>query len=225
MTDRHHQKTIYICPMHPEVVKNAPGRCPACGMELIPLAKGKAEHAGHGMQKMPARQSPRLAEASGEAQVGDGGSHADHERAMTDPQMAKEMERDMRRRFFVSLALTIPIVLYSPMGEMLFGLSLPSPIPKNLLLFLLTTPIVFWAGSIFITGTYYSLKARKLNMAVLIATGVLAAYLGSIALAFYDSGEAFYEAAAMLVTFVLFGHWMEMKSRRFSCPFRPSLSL
>lgn len=150
-------------------------------------------HAGHDVAKM---------------------SHADHERAMTDPTMAKEMELDMRHRFFVSLALTVPIVLYSPMGEMLFGVALPSFLPKNVLLFLLTTPIVFWTGSIFITGTYYSLKARKLNMAVLIATGVLASYLGSIALALYDSGEAFYEAAAMLVTFVLFGHWMEMKSRR-----------
>ena len=200
-------ETLYVCPMHPEVEKDASGRCPACGMELIPQAKVQAEHTGahvgHDMSKMPARRSH-----------GAGGSHADHERAMTDPMMAKEMEADMRRRFFVSLGLTVPIVLYSPMGEMLFNISLPSPIPKELLLFLLTTPIVFWTGSIFITGTYYSLKARKLNMAVLIATGVLAAYLGSIALSFYDTGEAFYEAAAMLVTFVLFGHWMEMKSRR-----------
>jgi Cu2+-exporting ATPase len=141
-------------------------------------------------------------------------SHMDHERAMTDPSMAKEMEGDMRQRFWISLSLTIPIILYSPMGEMLFGVSFPSPIPKNLLLFLLTTPIVFWTGSIFIVGTYHSLRRGKLNMSVLIATGVLAAYIGSIILALNASGEAFYEAAAMLVTFVLFGHWMEMKSRR-----------
>ncbi len=125
-------------------------------------------------------------------------SHMDHERAMTDPSMAKEMERDMRRRFSVSLLLTIPIVLYSPMGEMLFDVSLPSPIPKDLLLLLLTTPIVFWTGSIFIVGMYHSLRARRLNMSVLIATGVLAAYIGSIILALNASGEAFYEAAAML---------------------------
>lgn len=184
--------TQYTCPMHPEVIKNEPGRCPACGMELIPQHQ-EHSHVGHAMSKM---------------------SGMDHERAMTDPAIAKQMEADMQRRFLVSLALTIPIVLYSTMGEMLFGISFPSPIPKNVLLFLLTTPIVFWTGSIFITGTYYSLKARKLNMAVLIATGVLAAYLGSIMLALIGGGEAFYEAAAMLVTFVLFGHWMEMKSRR-----------
>ncbi len=133
---------------------------------------------------------------------------------MTSPQMAKAMEADMRRRFFISLALAIPIILYSQVGRNIFGIELPSPIPVGWLLFLLTTPIVFWTGSIFITGTYYSLKARKLNMAVLIATGVLAAYFGSIYLSLQGTEETFYEAAAMLVTFVLFGHWLEMKSRK-----------
>src|SRR3990167_10924265 len=108
--------------------------------------------------------------------------HMDHESAMTNPQMAKEMERDMRRRFFISLILSVPIFLYSPVAINFFKLTLPSPIPVNWLLFILTTPIVFWTGSIFITGTYYSLRAKKLNMAVLIATGVLAAYLFSVLL-------------------------------------------
>jgi Cu2+-exporting ATPase len=121
-------------------------------------------HEGHDMKAMPARHS-----------MSGGGSHMDHESAMTDPSMAKQMEADMRKRFWISLLLTIPIILYSPLGEGLFGLQLPTPIPVNWLLLILTTPIVFWAGSIFITGTYYSLKAWKLNMAVLIATGVLAA--------------------------------------------------
>ncbi len=161
-------------------------------------------------------------------------NHADHEAVMparhshgedgTNPQMAKAMERDMRRRFFISLLLSIPIFFYSPVGANIFKIALPSPLPinpafpdggVNWLLLILTTPIVFWTGSIFITGTYYSLKAKKLNMAVLIATGVLAAYLFSVLLTFTRPGsETFYEAAALLVTFVLFGHWMEMKSRR-----------
>ncbi|MEK7298950.1 MAG: heavy metal translocating P-type ATPase, partial [Candidatus Margulisiibacteriota bacterium] len=129
--------------------------------------------------------------------------------------MAKKMEADMGRRFWISLILSIPIFLYSPVGISLFKLRLPTPIPVNWILFVLTTPVVFWAGSIFITGTYYSLKAKKLNMAVLIATGVLAAYLFSVLLTIIQpQSETFYEAAAMLVTFVLFGHWMEMKARR-----------
>lgn len=190
----HHQgkaEVVYTCPMHPEVVKNAPGKCPGCGMDLIP--KKVDSHAGHDMQKM---------------------SHADHETAMTNPAISKQMEADMRRRFLVSLLLSIPIFLYSPVGINIFKLNLPTPIPVNWLLLILTTPIVFWTGSIFITGTYYSLKARKLNMAVLVATGVLAAYLFSVLLTLIGSKETFFEASSLLVTFVLFGHWMEMKSRK-----------
>lgn len=141
-------------------------------------------------------------------------SHRDHETAMTNPQIAKAMEADMRRRFWISFILSIPIFLYSPVGINLLKIDLPAPIPVNWLLLILTTPIVFWTGSIFITGTYYSLKSRKLNMSVLIATGVLAAYIFSILLTLTIGGETFYEAAALLVTFVLFGHWMEMRSRR-----------
>lgn len=141
-------------------------------------------------------------------------SHMDHESAMTNPVMAKAMEADMRRRFWISFILSIPIFLYSPVGIDFLKFNLPAPIPVNWILFILTTPIVFWAGSIFITGTYYSLKSRKLNMSVLISTGVLAAYLFSVLLTLKGGTETFYEAAALLVTFVLFGHWMEMKSRR-----------
>ncbi len=192
------ESAVYTCPMHTEVVKKEPGKCPGCGMDLIPKAasskESAGEHAGHDMSKV---------------------SHMDHESAMTNPQMAKAMERDMRRRFWISLALSIPIFLYSPVGINFFELNLPTPIPASWILLILTTPIVFWTGSIFITGTYYSLKARKLNMAVLIATGVLAAYLFSVLLTLIQpESETFYEAAALLVTFVLFGHWMEMKSRR-----------
>jgi len=161
--------------------------------EKTEKSESHKEHTGHNMQKM---------------------SHMDHEAAMTNPQIAKQMEADMRKRFLISLILSIPIFLYSPVAINFFKLTLPAPIPVNWLLFILTTPVVFWAGSIFITGTYYSLKSRKLNMAVLIATGVLAAYLFSVLIAFTVGGETFYEAAALLVTFVLFGHWMEMKSRR-----------
>jgi Cu2+-exporting ATPase len=138
----------------------------------------------------------------------------DHDAMMTDPRMAVFMEADMRRRFLWSLVLTIPAILYSPLGANLLGLRLPEPIPANWILFLLTTPVVFWTGSIFITGAYRSLRQRALNMSVLISVGVLAAYVFSVLLTVLAAGETFYEAGAMLVTFVLFGHWMEMRSRR-----------
>jgi P-type Cu2+ transporter len=133
---------------------------------------------------------------------------------MSDPAMAAAMERDIRNRFLVALLLTIPTVLYSPIGRDLFGLDLPSPLPNEWTMLFLATPVVFWSGWIFLSGAYRALRHRALDMSVLIATGVLAAYLASLALMFLGGEDVFFEAAAMLVTFVLFGHWMEMRSRR-----------
>jgi P-type Cu2+ transporter len=136
---------------------------------------------------------------------------------MSDPAMARAMEADMRRRFFVALVLTIPIVLYSSLGVSLFHLRLPTPfgVHPNWLLFVLTTPVVWWAGWVFHSGAYRALRNRALDMNVLVSLGVLVAYLFSVfATIFAPEVETSYDAAAMLVTFVLFGHWMEMRSRR-----------
>ena len=141
-------------------------------------------------------------------------SHEDHEAAMTDPKMAAFMEKDMRNRFFWSLLFTIPIVLYSSLFTDFFKIALPTPIPHNWLMFFLTTSVVFKFGSIFPIGAWQALRKRTLNMMVLITVGVFAAYFFSVFITLFVGGETFYEAAAMLVTFVLFGHWMEMKSRR-----------
>jgi Cu2+-exporting ATPase len=78
----------------------------------------------------------------------------------------------------------------------------------------LATPVVWWCGWMFLAGTVTALQRRRLDMSVLIATGVLAAYLASVYLTVINVPAMYYDAAAMLVTFVLFGHWMEMKSRR-----------
>lgn len=129
-------------------------------------------------------------------------------------EMAKLMEEDIRRKFFFAFFLTLPIAAYSPLGEKILGIALPSPIAVPWLLFLLTTPVFFYSGWIFLYSSYQALRKRTLNMAVLIAVGIAAAYGFSIVLALIGSEESFYEAAAMLITFVLFGHWMEMKSRR-----------
>jgi Cu2+-exporting ATPase len=133
---------------------------------------------------------------------------------MSDPAMAAAMERDIWNRFLVALLLTIPTVLYAPLGRDFFGVELPTPIPAEWIMLFLSTPVVFWSGWIFISGAWRALRYRSLDMSVLIATGVLAAYLASIVLMVAGNDEVFFEAAAMLVTFVLFGHWMEMKSRK-----------
>jgi len=181
-----------------------------------------ADHMGHDAVTAPATMPDHTSHAAdphaghtmpaNEVMTGHAGHGAHGAHDMSDPTMAADMERDMRNRFFVALLLTIPTVLYSPVAENLLGITLPGP--ANWIMLALTTPIVLWAGWMFIAGAYYSLKSRALNMSVLIATGVLAAYVFSIGLTIFTSDETFFEAAAMLVTFVLFGHWMEMKSRR-----------
>ena len=162
------------------------------------LAERVAEHDPHGHGADPASE----------------GGH-DHAAMMADPRFAARMERDMRDRFLVALALTVPVALLSPLGAAL----LPAPLLEgpavNWLLLALTTPVVFWAGWPFLSGAWRALRRRTLDMSVLIATGVLVSYVFSVALTLAEpGGETFYDAGAMLVTFVLFGHWMEMKSRR-----------
>ena len=129
-------------------------------------------------------------------------------------EMARLMEIDIRNKFFFALIFTIPIILYSPLGTEYLKLNLPSPIPLPWLLFILTTPVFFYSGWIFLYSTYFALKNKTLNMAVLIAVGITAAYAFSTLLTFLGKADSYYEAAALLIAFVLFGHWMEMKSRR-----------
>jgi Cu2+-exporting ATPase len=112
------------------------------------------------------------------------------------------------------LVLTIPVIIFSPLGYNTFAIRpVHSETARNLIALVLSTPVVWYAGWIFIGGAYTSLRSRVLNMSVLVATGVLAAWVGSVALTILGQ-ETFFDAATMLVTFVLFGHWMEMKSRK-----------
>jgi cation transport ATPase len=92
---------------------------------------------------------------------------------MSDPTMAAAMERDMRNRFFVALVLSIPVFLPSPVTADFFGLEIiGSEAARNWLMLVLSAPVVFWAGWIFIGGAYTSLR-RGPQMSVLIAVGVL----------------------------------------------------
>jgi Cu2+-exporting ATPase len=145
----------------------------------------------------------------------DRGGHGMHD--MSDPAMARAMEADMRRRFWVALVLTIPIVLYSSLGTQVLHLHLPTPfgLRRNWLLLVLATPVVWWAGWIFHSGAWRALRNRTLDMNVLVSLGVLVAYcFSAFATLFAPTVDTSFDAAAMLVTFVLFGHWMEMRSRR-----------
>ena len=150
---------------------------------------------------------------------------ADHEKAADHTSMdhaatdehaghGAAMVRDMLRRAVVSALLTIPIVLYSPIGESL-GFMAEPPFGLSMELFglVLTTPVVSWGGWIFTSSAWRALKRGEANMMTLIALGILVSYAYSVGATFAFEGEVFYEAAAMLTTFSLVGHWMEMRSR------------
>src|SRR5262249_51438739 len=130
--------------------------------------------------------------------------HAGHDASMV---------HDFFRRFIVSIFLSIPILLFSPMGKM-FGLpGMPLSLPMDLFGFVLATPVVWWGGWPFISAAWRALRRAEVNMMTLIALGILVSYLYSVAATFLFKGEVFYEAAAMLTSFSLAGHWLEMRSR------------
>ncbi len=125
------------------------------------------------------------------------------------------MVQDMLRRFIGSAILTVPIIIYSPLGTSLFGRELAPPfgLSPGLLSFVLTSIVVWWGGWPFVSSAARSLRQGELTMMTLIATGILVSYVYSAAVTFGFPGEPFYDAAAMLTAFSLLGHWLEMRSR------------
>jgi copper chaperone CopZ len=125
------------------------------------------------------------------------------------------MTRDMRTRFLVALGFTVPIVLWSMVGTELLGSELKTPfgLDRDVWLLVLSLPIVFYASAIFFRGAWAALRARTLDMMVLVAVAIGTGWLYSVAATFFISGDVFYEAAAMLASFVLLGHWFEMRAR------------
>jgi Cu2+-exporting ATPase len=125
------------------------------------------------------------------------------------------MVRDMRDRFLVALVFTIPIVLWSSVGTNLVGTAVATPfgIDREVWQFLLSLPIVFYASTIFFTGAVAALRNRTLDMMVLVAVAIGTAWVYSVAATFFITGDVFYESAGMLATFVLLGHWFEMRAR------------
>jgi Cu+-exporting ATPase len=163
----------YVCPMHPEIVKNGPGSCPICGMAL----------------------EPRTATL--------------HEE--TNPELV-----DMQRRFWLSLALSVPVVL--------LGMSGVFPQLNVYLQLGLSAPVVLWGGWPFFQRGWASLVSRHLNMFTLIALGMAASFGFSVLATIFrdalpdtlqhgESAPVYFEAAAVIVTLVLLGQVLELRAR------------
>ena len=123
------------------------------------------------------------------------------------------MVRDMRNRFIVCLAFTIPLFVWAPMG---FPIPTPAPpfgLALDQWLFVLASGAVLWPSWPFFVAASRALRNGILNMAVLVVLSVGTGYVFSVAATFLFEGVQFYEAVAVLLVFILLGHWLEMRAR------------
>ena len=124
------------------------------------------------------------------------------------------MEQEMRRRFLVVLGLTMPVLILSPTIQSWAGFRLPDLLGLNLVLVVLASIIVLYGGVPFYRGAATALRARTADMDVLVSLAVLSGFLYSVAATFLFVAPDFYWEVSTLVLFLLFGHWMEMRSVR-----------
>ncbi|MEV8134707.1 heavy metal translocating P-type ATPase [Microbacterium aurantiacum] len=167
------------------------------------------EHAGHGAAPAAGGHDHGAEPTAHSAQEMMG--HGGHGGGMS---MAA-MIRDMRNRFLVALILSIPITLWSPIGREVIGFEVPAPfgLRDDVFMLILSLPVIFYSAWIFFDGAYRALRAKTLDMMVLVSVGVGAGWLYSLFITLTGGGEVFYEAATVLATFVLLGHWVEMRAR------------
>ena len=188
----------HVCdPMEePDPVETHHAHHPAMAPE-VPVSV--VEHVGHEMPVEDALPSPH--------EVMGHGGHAGLS--------MEAMVRDMRNRFLVAAILSVPILLWSPIGRDVLGFDVPAPfgLRDDVMALLLSLPVMFYSGWIFFDGAARALRARTLDMMVLVAVAIGAGWTYSLVVTLTGGGEVFYEAATVLAAFVLLGHWFEMRAR------------
>ena len=124
------------------------------------------------------------------------------------------MVRDMRNRFWICLAFTVPIFVYAPMGGFFKPPAPPFGLELNLWLFFLASAAVVYPSWPFFVSAWRALRKGTLGMAALVVLSVGTGYLFSVGVTFFfTTGGQFFEAVAVLLVFILLGHWLEMRAR------------
>jgi Cu2+-exporting ATPase len=118
------------------------------------------------------------------------------------------MVRDMRHRFWISLVFTVP-----PVGNMFTPPAPPFGLKLDLWLFFFASAAILYPAWPFVIAAIRALRNGILNMAVLVLLSVGTGYLFSVGATLFFKGDQFYEASAVLLVFVLLGHWLEMRAR------------
>jgi Cu+-exporting ATPase len=210
---------LYTCPMHPEIRQDHPGSCPKCGMALESVAPiqpvSKTEYVCP-MHPQIVRSEPGNCPICGMTL---------EPRVVTVAEEANPELADMTRRFWISVALTIPLIAIE-MSDMLAGNRLAIPASMRTWVELaLATPVVLWAGWPLFVRAWESIVNRSLNMFTLIGMGVGVAYGYSLVAAIFpnlfpDSFRTadgavpvYFEAAAAITALVLLGQVLELRAR------------
>ena len=162
----------FTCPMHPQIVRDEPGKCPLCGMKLVPLIKSKGDH-----------------------------QHGSHSAGIA----------DFRKRFYVVLVLTIPLMLLSEMIQRWLHIHIRFPGSEYVLLGL-SSVVFFYGGWPFLKGLVDEMGVKNPGMMTLIGFAISVAYVYSVATVFGLNGMDFFWELATLILIMLLGHWIEMKS-------------
>jgi Cu2+-exporting ATPase len=160
-----------------------------------------ADHKGHGGHAAPnGTTSPMSSDMA-------------HEMGHSGNMDMPAMVRDMRNRFWICLVFTLPIFIYSPMGDMFPAPTPPFGLPLNQWLFGLASLAVVYPSWPFFVSAWRSLLKGKLTMATLVVLSAGTGYLFSVGATFFFESKQFFEAVAMLMVFILLGHWLEMRAR------------
>lgn len=195
MEHHHHEEQKYTCPMHPQVAQDKPGKCPICGMDLVPVKKQK-------------ESSVEIVDLRHTSHEHDGHNASTGHEAHDHHAM---MIGDFKKRFYVVLVLTIPIMLLSEMIQHWLNIHISFTGSKYLLL-ALSTMVFFYGGWPFLTGWFNEMKTWKPGMMTLIGFAITVAYVYSVATVLGLKGMDFFWELATLILIMLLGHWIEMKS-------------
>lgn len=138
--------------------------------------------------------------------------HSQHEHHQEYDKHAGHSVAMFKDKFWLSLLLTIPVLVYSEMISSWFNFTPPSFTGSEYVPFVLSTIIFFYGGLVFIKGAVSEIKAKLPGMMTLISLAIITAYTYSVATQFFIEGEGFFWELATLVTIMLLGHWLEMAS-------------
>ncbi|WP_061027309.1 heavy metal translocating P-type ATPase [Bradyrhizobium sp. CCH5-F6] len=197
--------TGQVLPKHVCEPDDPPGEA----LTVAPPADSHRPHAGHAPH-----QAHEAAAMPGEQAAASGkGETMAHEMGHGAGMDMQAMVRDMRNRFWIALIFTVPIFVYSPMGGMFTPPAPPFGLRLDRWLFLLATAAVVYPSWPFLVAAWRALRNGVLNMAVLVVLSVGTGYVFSVGATFFFSGVQFYEAVAVLLVFILLGHWLEMRAR------------